>query len=129
MTTSDVLQGRPPKYTDPLEFKRVADDYFNSTVAAEDVPTINGLCLALGITRETLCQYGNKPIFSDTVKQIKMRLEAWWEKRLAGSTPTGTIFWLKNQGWSDRIDNVVSNPDGSGLFSAIEVRLVRPSDT
>ena len=51
--------------------------------------------------RETLWDYAKKPEFSHAVKFARMRLEHSWEQRLAGPNATGTIFWLKNQGWSD----------------------------
>lgn len=121
--------GRIPKYTNADELAAIADDFFDELIENNDVPTINGLCLALDMTRETFAQYGKKPEFSDVIIKIRMRLESWWEKRLAGPASSGTTFWLKNHGWSDRVENVVSNPDGTGLFSGIEVRLVRPSDT
>ena len=60
--------------------------------------------MALGMSRETLLRYAEKPEFSDTVKQVRTRLEAEWEQRLAGPNATGTIFWLKNQGWSDSVE-------------------------
>ena len=68
------------------------------------MPTVNGLALALGMTRETLLRYAEKPEFSDTVKLCRTRLEAEWEQRLAGPNAAGTIFWLKNQGWSDSVE-------------------------
>ncbi|MBS0200299.1 MAG: DNA-packaging protein [Proteobacteria bacterium] len=96
--------GRPPKYTNPEDFAAKANAYFAECKIADppEVPTVNGLCLALDMTRDTLLEYGDKPDFSDTVKKVRMRLEAAWEQRLAGNNVAGSIFWLKNQGWSDR---------------------------
>lgn len=42
---------------------------------------------------------------------------------------TAAIFWLKNRDpehWRDRREQVMSNPDGTALFSGVEVKFVRP---
>jgi len=109
------LGGRPPIFETPEEFKRVADAYFASCLQSERVPTVNGLSLALGMTRETLLRYAEKEAFSDTVKMVRTRLEADWEQRLAGPNAAGTIFWLKNQGWSDLQKTEVSGPNGGPI--------------
>jgi hypothetical protein len=109
---------RPPIFETPEEFEAVADAYFAECLAKEMVPTVNGLALALGMTRETLLRYAEKPEFSDTVKRARTRLEAVWEQRLAGTACTGAIFWLKNQGWSDRMESVVTaSVDHSGTVA------------
>lgn len=122
--------GRPPKFTDPSEFQALVDEYFLNCEVSDKVPTVNGLTLALGFSsRQSLFDYAGKPEFMDTVKAAKTRLENEWEQRLAGGNAAGTIFWLKNQGWSDRNEQVISNPDGSGLFTGVKVTLVsRPTD-
>lgn len=119
--------GRPVLYDSPEAFQKKAEAYFAMCEAQGKVETVNGLSLWLGMTRETLLRYAEKDGFSDTVKMIRMRLENQWEQRLALPNATGTIFWLKNQGWSDRSEQVLSNPDGSGLFTGVQVNLVRPA--
>lgn len=114
---------RPPIFDTPDEFARVAEEYF-SRREAEDKPfTVNGLALALGMTRETLLRYGEKDGFSDAVKAVRAKLEDHWESRLAGSNATGTIFWLKNQGWSDKSEQTIT---AEVSVSAIERRIVKP---
>lgn len=102
--------GRPPKFQTVEDFQRAVETYFIACADPDnpDIPTVNGLCLALDICRDTLWEYGKKPDFSDAVKMARTRLEAAWEKRLAGPNATGTIFWLKNQGWSDKSEQVVT---------------------
>jgi len=85
------------------------------------MPTVNGLALALGMTRETLLRYEEKPAFSDAVKFVRTKLEAEWEQRLAGPNATGTIFWLKNQGWKDSVEQKVSGE----MVHTVERRIVR----
>jgi hypothetical protein len=100
--------GRPPIIDSPEKFEELTELYFEGCKQEDAVPTVNGLCLTLGMTRETLLRYEEKPDFSDTVKKARMRLEMAWEQRLAGPNAAGTIFWLKNQGWSDKTEQVVT---------------------
>lgn len=99
---------RPPIFDTAEEFTAVAEAYFDKREAEDKPFTVNGLALALGMTRETLLRYGEKEGFSDAVKAVRARLEDHWESRLAGGNAAGTIFWLKNQGWSDKTEQVVT---------------------
>lgn len=114
--------GRPPIFTSPDDFQRVADDYFNSCVDGK-IPTVNGLSLALGMTRETLLRYAEKDGFSDTVKLIRARLEDSWEQRLASGNAAGTIFWLKNQGWSDKTETALTGANGGPIETVTRFKL------
>lgn len=114
--------GRPLTIETPEEFARLADLYFE-TLGEEEVPTVNGLALALGFnSRQSLLNYADKPEFVDTVKRARTRMENAWEQRLAGPNAAGTIFWLKNQGWTDKTEQVI---DASVSVSAIERRIVK----
>lgn len=115
---------RPPIFDNPEDLEHAANTYFAECSCAERMPTVNGLALALGMTRETLLRYAEKDEFSDTVKVIRMRLEAEWEQRLAGPNATGTIFWLKNQGWKDSVQQEVTG----NMVHRVERHIVRPKD-
>lgn len=100
---------RPPLFDNPEDFGAAADAYFTQCKAAEKVPTVNGLAMALGFnSRQSLLNYGEKPEFLDVVKSARTRMEAEWEQRLAGPNAAGTIFWLKNQGWTDKTEQTVT---------------------
>lgn len=120
--------GRPPIVETPEEFKRLADEYFAASKASDEVPTVNGLVLALGFSsRQTLHNYEEKPQFVDVVKSARTRLEYEWEKRLAGGNAAGTIFWLKNQGWTDKTESEVYGKGGKDLFpTRVELVAVNP---
>lgn len=118
---------RPPIFETPEEFEAVCSAYFAQREAKEQPFTVNGLALALGMTRETLLRYGEKDGFSDTVKAVRARLEDHWESRLAGGNAAGTIFWLKNQGWSDKTETELSGKGGKDLFpSRVELVAITP---
>lgn len=120
---------RPPIFETAEEFETAADEYFESckkTAESDgDIPTVNGLCLALGMTRKTLWAYADKPEFCDAVEKARTRLEMAWERRLAGNACTGAIFWLKNQGWSDKTEQTIT---ADVTVGTIERRIVRPAD-
>lgn len=120
---------RPPKFQTATEFEAAADAYFESCKPTPesdgDIPTVNGLCFALDICRDTLWEYAKKPEFSDAVKRARTRLEMAWERRLAGNACTGAIFWLKNQGWTDKTEQAITADVSVGV---VERRVVRPAD-
>jgi hypothetical protein len=121
---------RPPIFETADQFTEVAEKYFSEQEAKDKPFTVNGLALALGMTRETLLRYAEKDGFSDAVKAVRARLEDHWESRLAGPNAAGTIFWLKNQGWSDRTEQQISGPNGGPVEQVhrIERVIVDPAN-
>ena len=95
----------------PTELEEKTNEYFEcgGRVIAGDVRlyTVSGLCLWLGITRTTLCDYENNARFSDTVKRAKMRIENNLEElaELGLINASVSIFSLKNNfRWTDKTD-------------------------
>lgn len=107
---SDNNRGRPLNFKTVEELQKKIDDYFNSCDEESEPITITGLALALGTTRETLCDYEEKDGFSDTVKTAKLRVQHAYEKRLVKRGNGGDIFALKNFGWKDKseVDNTLN---------------------
>jgi hypothetical protein len=58
------------------------------------MPNKAGLCVFLNISRSTYNEYKKK--YPDALKGIEDYIENAWVQRLAGTTPTGAIFYLKN---------------------------------
>lgn len=89
------------------------------------IPTITGLCLHIGITKETWRQYGQLEEFSDPIKKAKTVIEQYNEEQLYRKDQvTGIIFNLKNNfGWKDKqeVDTNIS-----GGLSIIKVK--KPDD-
>jgi len=107
--------GRPLVHT-PQEVEERAAEYFATCEANETPLTITGLALALGMTsRRQLIEYSEREEFHNTIKDAKLRCEQFAEARLFGNSPTGAIFALKNYGWSDRNETVLSGPDGGPI--------------
>ena len=95
----------------PKELEEKANEYFEQggRKIADNTKlyTVSGLCLWLGITRTTLCDYENNPRFSDTVKRVKMRIENNLEElaELGLINASVSIFSLKNNfRWTDKTD-------------------------
>ena len=111
--------GQPLKYQ-PEEFSEKIVEYFK-WVDEENVKrklqrftgeklkpyTITGLCVYLGISRETWREYGHMERFSDAISSAKLLVENYVEEGLLNGSinPIGGIFNLKNNfGWVDKID-------------------------
>ena len=86
------------------ELSNKLDGYFTYCDELPRPYTVLSLCIYLGISRETLCQYGNKDEYSDTITCAKLRIEAYAEDCLyTAKNPTGIIFNLKNNWkWHDK---------------------------
>lgn len=100
--------GRPRKISEKEELQNKINNYFEECEKNKEPYTITGLCMALDICRDTLCEYAKKDEFSDTIKKAKLKVENYLEKHLiTDSGTTGIIFNLKNNfGWKDKQENV-----------------------
>lgn len=91
--------GRLLKYETAKEMQEAVDEYLKENPA----PTISGLAYYLGFeSRQSFYDYEQREVFSYTVKRCRLFMEAHYESRLQGNNPAGSIFWLKNAGWSDK---------------------------
>lgn len=121
-------EGRPSVFNSPDEMKIKIDEYFTDcpdkrkVVTKEGIVvmpsiTITGLCLFLGFeSRQSFYDYEKKPEFSYIIKKARLCVERYYEQGLQLSTPTGSIFALKNMGWFDKSEidhnvNIPSLPD------------------
>lgn len=101
--------GRPLKFSSVEELQGLIDKYFDET-PMEDW-TITNLALALNTNRQGLMEYGRREEFSDTIKIAKAKVEGSYELDLKKHGKVGTIFALKNFGWTDKqeIAHTVAN--------------------
>lgn len=99
--------GRPLKYETPEELQKVIDDFFQKCIEDDEPQTIYGLCNAIDMTRQSLCNYAAKDEFFDTLRRARQRCAEYTEKQLyKGKAPTGAIFSLKcNYGWEDKSES------------------------
>lgn len=115
--------GRPMTYSNPEELERVIQLYFDTCDRQERPYTVSGLAFAVGMTRDQLIKYQERPEFMDTIKYAKQKVAVYVEEQLyrkSGSV-TGIIFSLKNNfGWKDTIETVNKNLDMNDLLKKIE---------
>lgn len=82
----------------------------------QHTPTQGGLARFLGfVSRQSLLDYENKPLYSACVKYARTRLSEYLEAQaIHGKNPSGAIFLLNNlrDGWRDakQIEHIDSAP-------------------
>jgi len=86
--------GKPPKFKSEKELNDTIIAYFKDCEEKKTIANKAGLCLFLKISRDTYSEYRKK--YPDTIKGADFAIENVWVQRLAGSSPTGAIFYLKN---------------------------------
>lgn len=108
---------RPVKWPDPGLFDKAVDAYFDRCDVDDEPYTVTGLALALNLSRQGLLEYSGKPLFSDTIKRAKLKIENYAERRLFGNNVAGVIFNLKNNfKWVDKHEHGIGgNEDGKPL--------------
>lgn len=94
--------GRPRKFDSPEQFDAAVDSYVASKEGGR--LTWTGLALYLGFcSRVSIDEYLKYEGFSYSVKRAKLLVENSYEESLGGDgSPAGSIFALKNFGWSDK---------------------------
>jgi len=96
--------GRPRIIESPAEMERLVAEYITKCHDEDEPLTLTGIILHLGLSsRQSLDQYAERPEFTDSVKRAKLLIENGYEVDLRRTgNPAGSIFALKNMGWSDR---------------------------
>jgi hypothetical protein len=119
--------GQPAYFKTPEEMRAKVDEYFEHIKGERETrvseggsievwirnpepATITGLALFLGFeSRQSIYDYAEKGEFSYIIKSARLRVECEYEKKLSGDKPVGSIFALKNMGWSDKVSQEVTN--------------------
>lgn len=130
--------GRPKKFSSPKEMQKAIDRYFeecdNRTKQVYDkqsgmvidivVPkpyTIEGLCVALEIDRDTLLNYEKRQGYEEffgTIKKAKIKVQQnLIERGLEGENNSAvSIFVMKNNfGYKDKSEQEISGIDGGAI--------------
>ena len=102
-----IKMGRPKKWETPEDLKEEVIGYFKEVDENGSMPTKAGLCLHLGVIDDTLGYYKEKygEKYSIIVRHAYKAIADAWTQRLAGTVPTGSIFYLKAAfHYKDRVD-------------------------
>lgn len=104
-----ITPGQPKKF----KFKELQDrivGYFEhcSDEANEENPKITGLAMVCGFYgRQQMHEYEAYPEFSDLIKKARTFVESSYEGFLTKGQAAGPIFALKQQGWTDTLEQTV----------------------
>lgn len=123
------MAGRPSDYTPELIAKAVKYVDTEGTVSDDVLPTIAGLAVYLGISRETIRLWAadkNKPEFFGIVEQLMAKQE---KKLINGSimndyNATISKLLLSKHGYSDKQETTLQGPEGGPIAVAWEVQPV-----
>ena len=106
--------GRPAFYTDPEEFKRIAEEYLETTKNTTGAykPTLTGLCFHLGFeSLQSFYDYEEKPVFTYTIRRLRLFVQSCYEQQLYGFAWAGSSFALKNLAKKDWKDEITEHSD------------------
>lgn len=120
--------GRPSKYTDELQAR--AEEYIATYAELGDVvPTVVGLALFLGVSTSTVYNWASEEV-SQEFLDILTRVDQLQHQRLVNNGLAGTFnpaitkMMLTKHGYSDKIEQAHTSPDGS--MSPTRIELVAP---
>ncbi len=123
--------GRPRILQSPEQLDALVDEYAQQCRDKDEPLTLTGLILYIGLSsRSALNNYESRPGFLDSVKRAKLLIENGYEVDLRKTgNPAGSIFALKNMGWSDRqefeVRGLLHKLDLNQLPDALIERLAR----
>jgi len=107
--------GKPPinEPTDAEAIQIKIDTYFKDCLKGKDKPTFCGLALALGYSSRIRVWEHSKAneAISEPLKKAMLRIEERYEQGLFTRSPTGSIFALKNRGWTDKQEDGEKDTD------------------
>jgi len=99
------------QYSNPDIFRDCVNAYFDKCDDLNRPYTVSGLCVFLSLSKDQLKRYGQRGPHVETVQSARLIIEEQLEERLLGpGRVTGTIFTLKQFGWSDKQENVLIPP-------------------
>lgn len=101
--------GRPAKYETAEALQEGISSFFKLCDKKRQLPEKAGLCVFLGISRDTYSEYRKQ--FPDTIRFADNYIESNWVRRLSGQSAAGAIFYLKNafrNDYKDKYDSDVT---------------------
>ena len=126
-----VMEQPPINVADPREVEGRIKWYFGLCANNDIKPTVNGMCNALGIHRDTLHTWRTGEHRKGTHQEIVLRayrlLEELWEDYMLNGkvNPVSGIFLAKNMfyGYSDK-QELVLTPNQGGIPDAVDVATI-----
>lgn len=102
--------GPVPKYLYGKDMEPIIRQFFLYCIERQQPPLISSLSLALGFSStHSFYEYAKKPEFTDILTRARLVCEDFAAKGLiSGKNTVGFIFLLKQYGWRDVHENVVT---------------------
>lgn len=110
------------KYT-PTKMRNGINRYFKWCEAEDEIPSVSGLVIHLGIYRKTFYNYMNYPEFTDMIEHARLIIKDWAEADVYATKgmAAGKIAYMKNvHSWSDKLES--SNYSEVKVISVDEAR-------
>lgn len=106
-SSAEELQAKIDEYYESCKTKVVKADKeiegSEDEIVYGEPLTITGLAYFLGFeSRQSFYDYEKRPEFSYIIKRARFKVESGYEANLHGKSPVGSIFALKNMGWTDK---------------------------
>ena len=111
------------KYPTPRKMAVAIKNYFD--VTDEERITISGLCLALGLSRQSFHSYATYDGFEELVDIARLRVENAYELSLREKGGAANIFAMKQFGWQDKHEIEHTGSDDKPIVTRV-VREVVP---
>ena len=105
--TRRALSGSQKKFT-PTRMKNGINKYFQWCEEQDELPSIKGMMLHLGMGRDQFYQYLKYPEFAEIMEQSRMIISLWAENDVynAKGMAAGRIAYMKNvHGWSEKVES------------------------
>lgn len=104
-------RGKTKKFT-PTRMRNAINRYFKRCEDRDEMPTIKGLMISLGMTQMSFYDYLKYPEFTEIMEHTRLIISHWAEDtvfRCEGRTE-GKIAYMKNvHSWTDRMETKNEN--------------------
>lgn len=128
--------GRPALFKSPEDLQDAIQAYFEfckpkiedgELKSLGENVTITGLALYLGFeSRQSFYDYEKHEEYSYIIKKARLQVENGYEKNLYSKNPAGSIFALKNMGWTDK-QEIDQKTEHSGTVGFTGINIIKPN--
>lgn len=103
--------GQPAKWKSKQELQEKIDAYFIYCEDNKRPYTIAGIASFLDVSRQTIYNYSYKEEFFDIIKKARDKIMAYIEEEAIIRGNAGTIFVMKNYGYTDKQEVSIESND------------------
>jgi hypothetical protein len=111
------------KFKTPKEFRDALWSYLDTCAEKKEMPNIAGFCAFREIGKRTYYDYAKR--YPHIKRAFEAVVENVWLQRLAGTSATGAIFYLKNafrEDYKDRNETDITSKGESLVVNLIDFK-------